>query len=459
MEVTLEEDEEWVENGGKVWYVSHFPVLNEASASTPLRPVFDPTVSYKGFFLDKLWESPPNLIPDFPGLIMRFKERPVPLALDISKAYWSVYLDTTESNLRRVPWDELDPSQPFKIHRMTRNSWGMSPSGSICSMAMLMLAEMYKDDFPDVYTFVKYQMYVDDGVFSCETLEDAAKLARETHWVLAQGNFNVKHFIIGGKSVDITAHNLEGLHVPDIVRIGGDQERILGIQWSPSDDRLRVSARINFSKKRRGAKVEPDIEELDYDRLFPEKLTLRMFLSLMAALFDPLGLVSAYSIILKHELGRLFMLNLGWDDPIPTSIDNDKPNYIRCKEMIRQLYSLTKVTFPRCLRPMSTPADSKPILVMMSDASETAYGEMSFLTGPLLKVLGSRVSSGQRLNRFLKGYRSSPFHDGNPPRQIYSGTDHIRDRTCDSDDGFDHCIGSDCESTPQIQNLGGFPVG
>jgi hypothetical protein len=84
--VTENEDREWKNAGGKVWYVNHFPVLNESSSSTPLRIVFDPTVSYRGILLDRLWDSPPNLIPDIPKMIHSFREEKIPLGLDISKA-------------------------------------------------------------------------------------------------------------------------------------------------------------------------------------------------------------------------------------------------------------------------------------------------------------------------------------------------------------------------------------
>jgi hypothetical protein len=107
---------------------------------------------------------------------------------------------------------------------MQRNSWGMKPAGSICSIAMLRLAERYRDQYPDVYHFITEQMYVDDGVHSVDSVDSAVKLAREIHYVLAQGNFRVKHFIIGGKSVDVTTDDLDWSDTPETVRFGEDTE-------------------------------------------------------------------------------------------------------------------------------------------------------------------------------------------------------------------------------------------
>lgn len=390
-EVTQEEANEWLATGGKVFYVSHFPHFNESSLTTPLRVIFDPTISYKGVLISRLWENCPKMTPDLPRLLLNFREGKIPICLDISKAYWSVYLDLIESHLHRVLWNDLDPSKPPKIYRMTRNSWGMKPAGSICSLAMVMLAEMYKDSYPDVYNFVKNQMYVDDGCYSVNSVESAMKLARDTCWVMSQGNFHVKHFIIGNKNVDVTTGESADIEVPDIVRFGGDTERILGVQWWPKSDSLGFICRVNFSKRHRGAKTGPDVPEESFDLDFPEHFSLRMYLSQVASLFDPLGLASGATIAMKHELGRIFQLEGGWDAPIPHITDDSTANHQRCKEIIRTFYGVAKIQFQRCLRPVSTTKDASPTLVIFCDASSTAYGAMAYYNWPT--TTGPRAST------------------------------------------------------------------
>jgi hypothetical protein len=83
VKVDEEEDRKWKESGGKIFYVTHFAVLNEFSASTPLRVVFDPTVPFQGIKIGDFWDHPPNLIPPIPMLILRFRERFTPIALDV----------------------------------------------------------------------------------------------------------------------------------------------------------------------------------------------------------------------------------------------------------------------------------------------------------------------------------------------------------------------------------------
>ncbi|XP_068240983.1 uncharacterized protein [Palaemon carinicauda] len=93
-EVTAEENAQWKPNGGKVYYICHFAYFNEHSSSTPLRIIFDASVPFKGEAINSFWESPPNLIPPIPTLLLRFQERKIPVAMDISKAYFPVRLET-----------------------------------------------------------------------------------------------------------------------------------------------------------------------------------------------------------------------------------------------------------------------------------------------------------------------------------------------------------------------------
>lgn len=388
VEVTDGDDQAWKARGGRVWYVGHFPVKNPSSTSTPVRPVFDPSIPFKGITLSRLWEQPPNLIPQIVDMYIGFRDMPVAVCLDFKKAYWTLWLDEVESHMHRIVYNRLDSQAPIKTYRITRNSWGMVPAGALCSIAMLMVAEKFKDEYPRVYDFVRSQLYVDDGVSSCETVSEALKLARDTNWVMSHGGFVLKHFIIGGQSVDCSLESLPE-DIPDVVRLGRAQERVLGAIWEPVLDVISFAVRVNFSRKKHGVCVEPDLDVSEFEHRFPRKLTLRMYLSVISTLFDPLGLVCPVTISLRHEFGRLLLLGLSWDDEIPSG-PPEGPSYERCRTLIRCLLDINTLTFPRCVRPICVTEDRNPILVGFSDASQLAFSACvyaCFATGD-----GSRVS-------------------------------------------------------------------
>lgn len=371
-EVTEKKDEEWKSKGGNAYYICHFAHLNEHSASTPLRVIFDASVPFRGLAINSLWEPPPNLIPPIPMLLLRFQERKVPIAMDISKAYFTVHLDTDESHLHRLLWNQLEMERQVKTFRLLRNSWGTTPAGGICSVAMLVIAEKFREEFPDVYEFVKSNLYVDDGTSSVDDVKSALVLARDLSHVLGQASFKVKHFMIGGKDLNIDAQIQSFDEVPSSVRPTEDQERILGVIYHSESDEISISARVNFSKKKRGVRTKADVTEEMFDAEFPEKFSLRMYLQNIATVYDPTGLCTPATVVMKHELGQIFRLKLDWDDPISEGDDSAPTTRSRCKEIVRNIYGLKKVRFSRCLTPDDAIGD--PVLVVFCDSSQNAYG-------------------------------------------------------------------------------------
>ncbi|XP_068208344.1 uncharacterized protein [Palaemon carinicauda] len=251
-EVTAEEDAQWKSNGGKVYHICHFTHFNEHSSSTPIRIIFDASVPFKGKAINSLWELPPNLIPPTPTLLLRFQEGNIPVAMDIRKAYFTACHETEESHLHCLLWNQLDKEKEVKTLRLLRNSWGTTPAGGICSVAMLIIAEKFKDKYPQVYKFGKANFYVDDGTTSVDDVSTALQLPMELNIVLSEASFIIKHFMIGGSESDIDAHIKKCPDVPDNVRQTPEQERILGIIYRSVNDEISISGGINFSKKRRG---------------------------------------------------------------------------------------------------------------------------------------------------------------------------------------------------------------
>jgi hypothetical protein len=69
---------------------------------------------------------------------------------------------------------------------------------------------------------------------------------------------------------------------------------VLGLFWDTENDSILLDIKINFSGKRKGAKLAPDVdlEEEDIDEVTPEVVTKRMVWRVGQAQYDPLGLIS-----------------------------------------------------------------------------------------------------------------------------------------------------------------------
>ncbi|XP_029054599.2 uncharacterized protein LOC114881882 [Osmia bicornis bicornis] len=99
--------------------------------------------------------------------------------------------------------------------------------------------------------------------------------------------------------------------------------------------------------------------------------TKRLVLSEVAQIFDPLGLLSPIIIRAKVFLQELWLLNLKWDDPLPSNV---KTRWIAIRE---DLTSLAKLSMPRWF---NTYNNSTVELHGFSDASQLAMAAVIYIT-------------------------------------------------------------------------------
>ncbi|XP_068247716.1 uncharacterized protein [Palaemon carinicauda] len=176
-------------------------------------------------------------------------------------------------------------------------------SGGICSVAMLIIAEKFKDKYPQVYEFIKSNLYVDDGTTIVDDVSTALQLAKELNIVPSEASVIIKHFMIGGSESDIDDHIKKCPDLSDNVRRAPEQERILGIIYHSANDEISISGRINFSKKRRGIRSEEDISLVNFDDDFPDTFSRRNYLQIIATIYDPTGFATptAYGCVAYYN--------------------------------------------------------------------------------------------------------------------------------------------------------------
>ena len=102
------------------------------------------------------------------------------------------------------------------------------------------------------------------------------------------------------------------------------------MNWEPPTNVITVSVCINISKKRRGARTEPDLAYNEIPRLLLITLTRRICQGIVYSCYDIYGLVAPITIPMKIELRNLFSkeLSLGWDDPFPDEVNDNWTRYL-----------------------------------------------------------------------------------------------------------------------------------
>ena len=97
-------------------------------------------------------------------------------------------------------------------------------------------------------------------------------------------------------------------------------ERVLGMQWSPRDDVFKFTVHLNFSRKRRGIHISPNLSPEQLSIETPAALKKRMVLLQMNGVYDPMGLIALFTVRAKILMRKLWQVpkQIGWDYPIPT---------------------------------------------------------------------------------------------------------------------------------------------
>ncbi|CAB3998608.1 Hypothetical predicted protein [Paramuricea clavata] len=378
--LAYEEVKSWT---GPVFYISHLAVVNPHSNSTPVRIVFNSSQTHKGVSLNAcLAKGPDSYMNNLVGILLRWREERVALIGDIRKMFNSVYLKALEQHCHRFLWRDLQQHRPPDIYVIQRVNMGDTPAPAISTEAFYKTAELYREVSPQAANLLKHSSYVDDLIDSRPSKPDALKIAKEAEDILAKGGFAVKCWQFSGETQPRVKEELLKLDLPEksvessdqgLIMLKGTDEnlRVLGLGWNPKQDTITYEVTLNFSSKRRGVRTGPNLLESDLPSALPNVLTRRIVLEQVMKIYDPLGVISPFTLMATIYLRETWSRKLGWDDPLPAELCNKWSNFFTA------LFKLRRLCLERCLRPVNS--NGRPWLIILSDGSDLAYGFAAYI--------------------------------------------------------------------------------
>ena len=238
---------------------------------------------------------------------------------------------------------------------MTVHLFGATSSPGCANFALKKTAQDSECKFGSAATdFLRNDFYVDDGLKSCATIEEANHLIKSVKEMCRRGGFNLQKFVSNKKEVikniplidradDLKSINLDLDKLP--------MERALGVQWCIQSDTFQFRIALK-------------------DR----PCTRRGILSTVSSIFDPLGFIAPVLLEGKSILQDLCRNGVDWDDPIiPEGIR------ARWERWRTELHVLQQFSIPRCFKPDDFGTVVKKELHHFSDASTKGYGQCSYL--------------------------------------------------------------------------------
>ena len=342
-------ESELAEYLGPKYYISHFEVMNPKSKSTPCRIVYNSSAKYQGFSLNDYLAKGPSMLNKLLGVLLRFRKGKHAFIGDIAKMFHSIDIPLLEQMTHLFLWRNLRTDCYPTTYAMTAVNMGDRPSSTIAQIAMRKSAEEAATEFPQASRIVIESSYMDDIPASTDSKEQSLQLTNDIEAILEPRGFRIKEWIhSGSKTASAIPVKLDS---EEQKLIGVEIEKVLGVQWEPGSDVLEFE--VNCPTK-------------------TATVTKRMMLSMVNRIFDPLGLLTPFTVKLKVLMRRVWAHDpkIDWDDTVPKEIHEE------WNRLMDEMNETAKLQFERSISPKDS--EGKPTLIVFSDGSADAYGAVAY---------------------------------------------------------------------------------
>ena len=183
----------------------------------------------------------PTVHPPLNDVLIRFRRHPYVLATDVSKMYRAISLAPEDRDYHRCLWRDK-PTDPVTDYRMTRVTFGITSAAFLATNSVRHVAEENESELPLAAKVVKESFYVDDGLPSVETKQQAIELHHELNELFNRGGFKLHKW-------DSNSHEVLNSVSPEIrstkttSSLGNSDNfvKTLGMEYSSASDHFRLS--------------------------------------------------------------------------------------------------------------------------------------------------------------------------------------------------------------------------
>lgn len=336
------------------WYLPHFAVQNPNKPGKR-RLVFDAAAkSHQTSLNDYLLEGP-DLLMSLPGILFRFREEPIAITADVQEMFLQVKIRKEDQPAQQFLWRGNDREKPPQHFKMTSMIFGAASSPFMAHYVRDYNARVHAHTHPLACEAITKNHYMDDLAASYDDNVEARRAVEELRTVHAVAGFTLRGWNSNESSVleDVPAE----LRATTLTNFDekGSENKILGLNWNAERDELGFNTSMN--------RVPAEV------RAQARAPTKREALSAVMSIYDPLGLLSHYTIRAKIILQNLWRLKLTWDEPIP---EEDYKLFAAWLEQLNDLASL------RLERHYAIKNHTDLELHVLCDASEQAYAAVAY---------------------------------------------------------------------------------
>ena len=338
---------------GKTHYIPHHAVIRKNALSTKLRVVFDASSrpDKNSPSLNDCLKVGPPLTPTIFEILIRFRENKIGLVSDIEKAFLNISVDPEDRNCLRFLWvDSVDKENPeLVVLRQARVMFGVNSSPFLLNGTLhhhIRRNELNDEEFREK---LLRSFYVDDLTSGSTDVNSAFLLYQKAKQCLASGGFHLRKWISNSKELMELIHAdtmkdenqepkvnhndflQEGLSYAKLT-VGGleelsdhDEHKVLGLNWNITHDTFifKLFLLSEFAKE-----LKP---------------TKRNILRVKAKLFDLMGILSPFIVLMKILFQEICLGRYGWDTLLPPHLEQLWRKWLTDLEKVRV------IIVPRCI--------------------------------------------------------------------------------------------------------------
>ncbi len=363
---------------GKVTYLPHHPVIRQEKLTTKVRIVYDASAKEKsGASPNQSLYTGPCLLKTIAEIVVRFRLYPIGICADIEKAFLMISIWPPDRDVLRFLWiDDINSQSPqIIIYRFKRVVFGVSCSPFLLNATLKRHIEQYSNDNPEICQKLTSSLYCDDVSTGSYSEEEALNLYKVSRRIMNEGSFNLRKWLSNSKEV--------------MSRINSDEKGIISTKSKEAqvveDDQTFAKAKLEANPK--AEEEQSKVLGLNWDRetdsfVFKfshllenetdKSLTKRSILSLIARIFDPLGLIAPVVTPLKVFLQKLFREKIDWDETLPSHLYNE------WLQIANQLHETRTISVPRYYFGRFWERPSEIELIGFCDSSQSAYAAVVY---------------------------------------------------------------------------------
>lgn len=335
------------------WYLPLFGVYHPRKPDQ-IRGVFDSSATYEGTSLNNVLLQGPDLTNSLLGVLLRFRKEMIAVVADIQHMFHCFKVVEEHRNYLRFFWHrDNDVNNELMEYCMFVHVFGNRPSPAVATYGLRKIADISENTHGiEVAQFIRRNFYVDDGLTSCPTAEEAISLLQKTQDALKRnGNLRLHKFASNSSTVMKTLDPddlADGVYYLDL-EDDPAMQRSLGINWNLTSDSFIFSVSTE-----------------------DKPLTRRGVLSTVNSLYDPLGFLAPVIIVGRLIMRQVVSETSDWDEPLTEPV---KSQWATWKS---SLQALERSHVPRAIT-QNLSKSTKRELLTFSDASEKAIAAVSYL--------------------------------------------------------------------------------